>query len=411
MTTTEVPHSKLIPDPERRERRYTVISVDDHLVEPPHMFENRMPKRFVDRAPRVLVNDDGSESWLVDGTLLDQVGFNALAGRELPEEGDTHDPVTFAEMRRSAWDIRMRVADMDLDGIYASVCFPSFIAGFGGIRLETTSPDRDYSFALMQAWNDWNIEEWCGSFPERMIPCQLTWLHDPEIAAKEVERNAERGFKAVTFPESPHLAGFPSLHVGYWDPLIRACAETDTVMCVHTGSAGKLPEGAPDAPADLSSALFGAGYSLTTTVDWLYSRYPVKFPNLKIVITEGGIGWVPSLLDRLDHHYVQLGDRRKLWTESDLAPADVLKRNFFFCLLDEPSAMIQLDRMGPENILYETDFPHGDASWPNTHALLDRHFKGTGVSPEVACQITWQNASKLFNHPVPEAVQDDPDAY
>ena len=152
----------LLPDPERRARRYTIISVDDHLCEPPDLFEGRLPKRFSDRTPRVVETDEGTEAWLFEDVLMPQVGFNAAAGRP-PEEVVSRDPVRFSEMRRSAWDIHARVEDMDLDGIYASLCFPSFLAGFGGVRLQTTSDDTDFSFALVQAWNDWMIDVWAGS--------------------------------------------------------------------------------------------------------------------------------------------------------------------------------------------------------------------------------------------------------
>jgi len=159
----------------------------------------------------------------------------------------------------------------------------------------------------------------------------------------------------------------------------------------------------------VTSALFGAGYSLTTTVDWLYSRYPVKFPDVKIVISEGGIGWVPALLDRLDHHYRKNGDKRGIWVDTALHPAELLQRNFFFCLLDEPSAMVQRHRIGIDNIVFETDFPHTDASWPDTQELLHRHL--TGLPEDEARKISWQNAAALFRHPIPDAVQLDPSAF
>jgi predicted TIM-barrel fold metal-dependent hydrolase len=271
------------------------------------------------------------------------------------------------------------------------------------------SKDKEFTLALMRAYNDWHIEEWCGTYPGRMIGCQLVWLHDPQIAAEEVRRNAERGFRAITFPEAPHEAGLPSLHSGYWDPMVEACAETDTVICVHTGSSGVLPETAKDAPMDVTSALFGAGYSLTTTVDWLYSRYTVRYPGLKVIISEGGIGWVPSLIDRLDHSYRKNGDHRGYWTETDLKPSEVLRRDFYFCLVDEPSAMATRHRIGVEHICFETDFPHADTSWPETQALLDTHM--IGIPDNEVQRMTWKNAAELFRVDVPAAVQADFNAF
>jgi predicted TIM-barrel fold metal-dependent hydrolase len=406
-----LPHRSvdLLPDPERRERKYLIVSADDHLVEPPHMFSGRLPAKYVHRAPTV-VSRDGAQGWLVEDHFLGNVGFNAIAGRRLEVTGDPErDPITFADMRPGAWDIHSRIKDMDLDGVYASLCFPSFLGGFGGVRLQSLSADRDFSLALVRAWNDWHIEEWVGSYPNRIIGCQLAWLHDPVIAAAEIRRNAERGFRAVTLPEAPHLAGLPSLHCGYWDPIIAACAETGTVVCLHTGSSGRLPESSPDAPREVMSALFGAGYALTTTVDWFYSPYPRRHPDLKIVIAEGGIGWVPSLLDRFDHSDGRYTINDQMWAQHDISRADTLLRNFWFCLLDEPSAMVHVDRIGVRNILFETDYPHADTSWPNSQALLDRHV--SQLNDDAIARISWQNAAELFRLEVPLDVRADHDAY
>jgi len=400
----------LLPDPDRQPRKYLIVSADDHLVEPPHLFEGRLPARFADRAPRVVTADDGSQGWLVEGQLLGNVGFNAIAGRRIDVTGDPeHDPISFADMRPGAWDIDSRVVDMDLDGVYASLCFPSFLAGFGGVRLQSLSRDREYSLALVRAWNDWHLEEWAGTHPGRIIPSQIIWLHEPEVAAADIRRNAERGFRALTFPEAPHLAGLPSLHSGYWDPVIAACAETETVICLHTGSSGRLPESSPDAPREVMSALFGAGYALTTTVDWFYSPYPRRHPDLKIVIAEGGIGWVPSLLDRLDHSDARYTLNDQEWARNEISRADVLLRNFWFCLLDEPSALVLRHRIGVENIMFETDYPHADTSWPRSQALLDRHVGE--LSADEIRRISWQNAAELFRLDVPAAVQADYDSY
>src|SRR5215218_7053361 len=177
-----------LPEPERAERRYTVISVDDHIVEPPHTFDGRVPAKFADRAPRVVEADDGSQAWVYDGVSMPNVGFNAVVGRPVSEWG--FEPVRFDQMRRGAWDIDARVADMDLNGVYASLNFPSFLPGFAGQRLQTTTDDLALSEACVRAWNDWHIEEWAGRHPGRIVPCQIPWLHDPELAASMIRENA-----------------------------------------------------------------------------------------------------------------------------------------------------------------------------------------------------------------------------
>lgn len=397
----------LLPDPERRPRRYTVISVDDHVVEPPETFEGRIPSKYLDRAPRVFDTEDGGQAWLYDGVVMPNVGFNATVGR--PFEESDYDPTRFEHMRRGAWDPQARLRDMDLDGTWASLNFPSFLAGFGGARLQMTTTDRDLAFAVFQAYNDWHLEGWCGSAPERFIPCQLPWLLDPEVGAEQVRRNAERGFRAITFPEAPDRLGLPSIFTTHWDPIMQACAETGTAVCVHTGSAGALPATAPDAPMAVTGVLFGT-YAVAPTVDFIYSFIPVRFPEIKIVMSEGGIGWVVGLKDRLEHAVGRSQpDMRKRWADAGLRPLDALERNFWFCALDNPSSFAMADRIGIDKILLEVDYPHADSTWPDSQAMFEKSL--AGLDRQAARRVSWQNASELFDFEVPAAVQGDPDAY
>jgi predicted TIM-barrel fold metal-dependent hydrolase len=382
-----------LPDPERQHRKYTVISVDDHIVEPPDTFEGRMPAKFADRAPRV-VEKDGADIWVYDGKEIPNVGFNA-------------EPARFVDMRRGAWDIHERVRDLDLSGIYASLCFPSFLPGFGGQRLQLSTDDPELALAAVRAWNDWHIEVWAGTYPERIIPCQIPYMLDPEVGAQEVYRNAERGFKAITFSEGPHALGLPSLHTGRWDPIMRACAETGTVVNLHIGSSGTSPGTSDDAPPDVVGVLF-FGYAMFAAVDWLYSRIPVRFPDIKIVMSEGGIGWVPALLDRLDHMstYQQMYGT---WDGIELTPAEVLRRNFYFCAVEDPSSFVLRERIGIDHILVEQDYPHCDSTWPRTQHVLEQEIGGLPAAD--IRKITWENASRLYRHSVPDEVVADPNSF
>jgi predicted TIM-barrel fold metal-dependent hydrolase len=389
-----------LPEPEARERFATIISVDDHVVEPPDAFAGRFPRRFADAAPRVLETDDGGEAWLWNGEVLPNVGFNAVAGRPSSEYG--FEPTRFDEMRRGAWDVDARVQDMDLNGVYASLCFPSFLPGFVGQRLTMWPSDDDLALAAMRAYNDWHLEAWVGAHPDRFVANQIPYLRDPQIAADEVRRNAERGFTAVTFSEAPDKLGLPSLHTGYWDPFLAACAETGTVVCLHVGSSGTSPATADDAPPDTVAVLFFA-YAMYAAVDWLYSKVAVRFPDLRICLSEGGVGWVAGLLDRLDHCYrYQLG-YLPTWRDVDLSPAEVLQRNFWFCAIDDESGLQTRHRIGVENVLVESDYPHADSSWPDTQAQLHTHMRG--FPPDEVRAICWENAARLFRHPVPDALQ------
>jgi predicted TIM-barrel fold metal-dependent hydrolase len=393
-----------LPEPERRTRHFPMFSVDDHIVEPPGMFDGRMPARHADAAPRVVEREDGNEVWLFDGEELPNVGFNAVAGRPVLEY--SFEPARFDEMRRGAWDIDARIADMDVNGVWASLCFPSFLPGFTGQRLQLPVRDRELALATVRAWNDWNLESWAGAYPERMVPLQLPWLLDPVLGAEEIRRNAARGFHAMTFSESPDKLGLPTLHSGYWDPMMAACEETGTVVCLHVGSSGQSPGTTPDAPSDVIGVLF-FGFAMFSAVDWLYSKIPVKFPNIKIAMSEGGIGWVAGLLDRLDH-VLKYHEMYGTWTGIELTPREVMQRNFWFCAIDDASGFTQRHEIGVDHICVESDYPHADSTWPDTQALLQRQLRDC-PDDEIA-MMTWQNASELFQHPVPEAVVRDPDA-
>jgi predicted TIM-barrel fold metal-dependent hydrolase len=394
-----------LPEPERRRRRYTLISVDDHLVEPPDMFAGRVATRFADAAPQVRTDDDGMEYWAYDGERHYKVGLNAVVGR--PQDELSFEPTRFDEMRKGAWDIDARVHDMDLNGVYASLNFPSSLAGFAGQRYQLGVSDPDLALAVVRAANDWHRDEWAGRYPERIIPLQVPWLLDPDVGAAEIRANAVRGFRAVTFPELPERLGLPSLHTGYWDPLIAACAETGTVVCLHVGSSSTAPTTSSDAPPDTIGVLF-FGWAMFAAVDWLYSKLPVRFPDLKICLSEGGIGWVAGLMDRLDHvgrYQAMYGT----WEGIELTPCEVLQRNFWFCAIEDRSGLEQRHRIGIDHVLLESDYPHQDGTWPDTQEILHGqigHFPADEIE-----QLTWRNASELFDHPVPAAVQRDPEAF
>jgi len=403
-TTADRNKVTFLPDPPRQERKYTFISVDDHIVEPPDAFEGRMPAKYAEQTPRV-VERDGSHVWVYDGKEFPNVGFNAVVGRPVDEY--SMEPSRFDDMRRGSWDIHERIKDMDLSGVYASLCFPSFLPGFAGQRLQLSTKDAELALAATRAWNDWNIEAWSGAYPDRMIPCQLPYFLDPEVGAQEIYRNAERGFKAVTFTEAPHMLGMPSLHTGHWDPIMRACAETGTVVNLHIGSSGTSPSTAEDAPPDVVGVLF-FGYSMFSAVDWLYSRIPVRFPDIKIVLSEGGIGWVPGLVDRLNH-MLSYHEMYGTWKGIELTPAEVLLRNFYFCAVEDPSSFALRDVIGVDHILLEQDYPHCDSTWPHTQRVIEEEIGGLPAAD--VRKMTWENAANLYRHPVPAAVQNDPDAY
>jgi predicted TIM-barrel fold metal-dependent hydrolase len=389
-------HVTMLPDPPRAEERYTLISVDDHLIEPSDIFEGRMPAALADETPRVVELPDGAQGWLVAGEVQPSPGLNAVAGRPVSEW--RFDPVRFDEMRPGCYRIEDRIHDMDLAGIYASVCFPSYLAGFGGANFNRLS-NRELGLACVRAWNDFHIDVWAAHAPERIVPLQVTWFHDPQIAAEDIERNAARGFRAVSFPEFPdRIPDVPGLTSGYWDPIFRACEETETVVCLHTGSASFILGAGPGYPVDLATSLFPAN-ALLATAQFLWSGVTSRFPRLQVALSEGGIGWVPMYVDRLEYMASHAGQAMQGWTDPDLSPVEVLQRNFWFCTLEDPSTLQLRERIGVDHIMMEVDYPHSDTTWPRTQASIAQLLDP--LPEDDARGIAYANAARLFRHPVP----------
>jgi len=384
----------LLPDPEPREVKYTFISVDDHLMEPPHTFEGRLPAKLQDRAPKVVETEEGHQVWHFEDTPYFQVGFMCVAGR--PREDHRVEPSRYDEVRRGCWDIKARIADMDIGGIQASVNFPSGVTGFAG-TLFSEAKDPELGLACARAWNDWLFEEWYSAYPERIVPLGITYLADLEQAAAEVVRNAKRGFRAVTLPEQPHRQNLPPIFDPAWEPLIRACAETQTVINLHNGSSGfaQMPPGAP--MLELGATLFGP-MAVTSCAEWLWSGWAAKYPELKIAMSEGGIGWVASLIDRLDDIMTRSGYGSG-WPDANAGPSDVLRRNFWFCMIEDKSTICTRYTIGVDNILFESDYPHGDGTWPDTQEVIDEVLGNLPV--EEIRKITHENAASLYRHPLP----------
>src|SRR5438445_7996504 len=188
MVLTDDPAHLFLPEPEPRPVKYTIISVDDHLVEPPDMFEGRLPARLQPLAPHIVETKAGHQVWEFDGERFFQVGMNAVAGRR--PETVRLEPFRFDQMRRGCWDIDARIHDMDINGVWASINFPSMITGFCG-RVFSACSDPELGLAVTRAWNDCLFEEWYSAYPDRIIPLVLTCLAVPEHVSSELYRYAD----------------------------------------------------------------------------------------------------------------------------------------------------------------------------------------------------------------------------
>jgi predicted TIM-barrel fold metal-dependent hydrolase len=387
----------LLPDPEPREISVPIISVDDHLIEPPELFDGRLPAALQDEAPRVIEEESGDQCWIFEGNRYPNVGLNAVVGR--PRAEWSMDPARFDQMRPGCFDIVERIADMDRAGIWASLCFPSLVSGFCG-SVYSRARDQDLGLACLRAFNDWHHEVWAGTFPLRIIPLQLPYLADVETAVGEIAKNAARGFKAVSFPEFPAKLGFPSIFSGHWDPFFAVCEETGTVVCLHTGASSWAPLASPDPPFELLPTVFPVN-ALLAAGEWLWSGVPLRFPRLSIAMSEGGIGWVPMLMDRVDYvlSHSASGNESTAWP-SPMLPSEVLRRNFWYCTIDDPSTVAMRHIIGLDHIMVESDYPHADSSWPDTQLLMSKTW---GELPEAELRrIASGNAAQLFRHPLPD---------
>jgi len=360
-----------------------IISVDDHVVEPPDVWQKRLPAKYRDVGPRTMraplgpvtfvggkmtygVGTDGPlcDWWLYEDLQSPLTRLSAAAG--FPRDEVKIVAITFDEMRRGCYDPKARLEDMDINHTDASLSFPTFPRFCGQTFLE--AHDRELALLCVRAYNDWMIEEWCGGSGGRLIPLPLIPLWSTQLAGDEVRRNAERGAHAVCFTEIPPFLGLPSVHSGEWDPFFAVCAETDTVVCMHIGSSSKMPSTSEDAPAGVGSTLtyMNAAMSLT---DFLMSGVFERFPNLTVAYSEGQIGWIPYVLERAD----KVWDDNRAWAgvadKVPNPPSSYYRDHVFGCFFDDPHGLKSIDELGEDTITFESDYPHSDSTWPHTKKI------------------------------------------
>ncbi|MDN3357601.1 amidohydrolase family protein [Actinomadura sp. DC4] len=366
-----------------------MISVDDHVVEPPGLFENHISGRYRDQAPKVVKQKNGADVWTFGGSIIPNIGLNAVAGR--PKEEYGIEPTAFDEIRPGTYDIDERIKDMNAGGILASMNFPSF-PGFSG-RLFAAAEDKDLALAVLRAYNDWHVDEWAAAYPGRIIPMALPILWDAELCAEEVRRVARKGCHSLTFTENPATLGYPSFHSDHWDPLWRAVSEENVVVSIHLGSSGQLSVTAPDAPIDVMITLQPMNIC-QAAADLLWSRVIKGFPDIKFALSEGGTGWIPYFLDRIDRTY----DMHHLWTGQDFGdklPSDVFREHFLTCFISDPVGVQLRNLIGIDNIAWECDYPHSDSSWPNAPEELAE--VAEGVPDAELDKISYENAMRWYS--------------
>jgi len=366
-----------------------LVSVDDHICEPADMFEAHVPEKYREYMPRVVTEEDGTQQWWYGNIRGRNLGLNAVAGK--PPEFFNVNPLSYDEMRPGCYDVHERVRDMSAGGVLAGLNFPNW-TGFSG-QVLNEGPDPEINLVMIKAYNDWHIDEWCGAYPDRFIPCGILPYFDIEESAKEVRRLADKGCHAVTFSENPAAIGAPSIHSGAWDPLFAACADTGTVLCCHVGSSSKGATTVPDAPAAVPMSL-SPTMSIYTLGDLLWADFWHRFPTLRFSLTEGDIGWIPYFLQRAEHTY----RRHNAWIKAELpggmTPAELFRDRILCCFIEDRIGVRLLDEFNVDNVCWENDYPHSDSSWPNSPESLEALLEG--LDDATVNKITHENAMRHF---------------
>jgi predicted TIM-barrel fold metal-dependent hydrolase len=388
-----------------------IISVDDHVVEPPDLWTNRLPEQFRDRGPRVVREKakfdfqggvfsyernapDGEwcDFWLYDDLVYPFPKLSAAVGFENLD----NEPVTFDQIRPGSWKQKERLEDMAVNHVDASLCFPNVLPRFCGQSF-LERQDKELALLCVKAYNDWMIEEWCGGDGAgKLIPLTIVPLWDPQLAAEEVRRCADLGSHAVAFSENPYPLGLPTVHDanGHWDPFFRACEETDTVVNMHIGSSSRMPSTSPDAPFIVSSVLTFQN-AMGSMVDYIFSGAFHRFPGLRIAYSEGQVGWAPYVLERADKLWEERGDA-SFGSDLPQPPSSYVKDHIWFCIFDDETGLRNRDVIGIDQITFEVDYPHADSTFPHTLETATKIVQKAGLSDDEIYKFLRGNAINLY---------------
>jgi predicted TIM-barrel fold metal-dependent hydrolase len=386
-----------------------IISVDDHVVEPPDLWTSRLPTKYQRIGPRLerrtvqlqratggvakwTESREGSpcDAWVYEDLLMPLTYNYAAAGL-----GDLDfRAVTFEDYPLPSRRQGDRLSSMTANGVDAAVCFPNTLPRFCG-QTFLEANDKSVALACVQAYNDWVIEEWSGgSGSGRLIPVTLVPLWDIDLAVAEIRRCAEKGSFAITFPENPYPLGLPSLHQPYWDPIFAVCQEADVVICMHVGSSSRNPTTSSDAPYIISSLLLFEN-SLGSLLDFIFSGILERFPKLTLVYAEGQVGWLPYILEQADRFW---SERSANAFGSSLRnpPSTYLAERVYTCIFHDRTGLLNREAIGMSQICFETDYPHADSNFPHSQDVLDTLRRETKLSDAETYQLARGNAIRAF---------------
>ncbi|NND68597.1 MAG: amidohydrolase family protein [Halioglobus sp.] len=365
-----------------------IVSVDDHITEPPDMFDKHLTGNDLATAPKFDTDENGKSFWTYQGMFMPSVGLNAVVGRPLEEYG--MEPNSLEEMREGVYNVDRRIDDMNANGVAASLNFGTCV-GFDGGRFHKAQ-DKDLALIHLRAYNDWHIDEWCGAHPGRFIPCALLPTWDMDATVAEIKRIAAKGCTAVSLNENPTKQELPSIHNEYWEPMWRAVADTDMTLCLHIGAGNPVPHASMETPIEAWITTMPLSSSVGAA-DWLHLK-ALQEHDLKIAMSEASIGWVPYFLERADFAH----SRHKYWTHNHfggMLPSERFKKHFMLCFIDDAYGLKNLDQLNEDMVAYECDYPHSDTLWPDCPEHLWEQCKH--LTDEQINKITHVNAMRWFN--------------
>ena len=298
---------------------------------------------------------------------------------------------SYDDMIEAAYEPSARLEAMDEDGVWAALMFPTYLR-FAATGLLEVKDKEGLGLAMVCAYNDWHVDEWCAAAPDRFIPMMILPLWDPAAAAEEIRRCAGKGFRAITMTENPEPLGLPSYWTDHWDPVFRAAEETGLVLCMHIGTSGSLVRSASEASLDVSISLCGVN-AMTACTDLIFSGILNRHPGVKIALSEGGSGWAAYLVERMDYTW----ERSRLVKDRSLRPSELFARHIWTCFISDQTAIDSRYLLGVDKLMWEGDFPHNDSQYPESRRMLEKAL--ADVPGAEAHQIAESNARQLFNFP------------
>ena len=367
------------------------ISVDEHVQEHPEVWTRRLSRaKWGGRIPHLAKNSNGKERWLIDGREIALAGV-ADCGAVMSQR--TENPQRWADVPAAVHDPKERLKAMDAAGIDYAVLYPT-VAGIGGQNFGRIE-DGELELACVQAYNDWLLEEWAAVSP-RFVPQCIVPLAPIESTVTEIRRCVANGHRGVIYPSIPmELRELPHINDAVYDPVWAVCQELGVPICFHAGASAKIQipayEGYAPATAAAIQAITRPASSVSVLVNLLISKILMRFPKLKIVLAESGLGWGAYLLEYTD--FQATGDQLPQ-NGYDLMPSELFKRQCYLVGWYDRASLRVRDYIGTENILWSSQFPQATSTWPNTKEALVKSF--AGVADADKQKILWQNAAQLY---------------